>query len=453
LKVKFLTQIRGVMLLALRASFRARVVSFLLLVQLVCALTLPSVVKGDGTPAGDLEILLTYTLGFCFAIQALATLWAACSLFASEIASLRIQMSVVKPISFTAMWLGRWFALLLLNGLLLIVVYLMVYGRVRLTQHEKGWPDDVIPASMHLSRPLLLTPEEEALHIFNRMKLADELPKNLSRKQILTTLTEQARERYDVINPGDEFHLDFNVARAVRPEDSIVLRFKFDTAYGTRQHVKGVCRLAASHNPNKQVERQIDNITQSVIALTYPAAEFLDLSTPDQDLRNFTLLFNYTSDETEASALLLRMRQDIALLIPGGSFEMNLARSAFLQWCVLAILSAFGLTLSACFSFPVASFTASVVLALVMISGGVLPMVTQEDEQKRANRIGIEILRATRYITRSATETAPLTSIVRGERIAREVILTGALWNMGLMPLAFMILACAALRRRELANV
>ena len=453
MKKVFIRQISGVTLLALRASFRARVVMFLVLLQVVCALTLPHVVKGDGTPAGNLEILLTYTLGFCFDIQALATLWASCSLFAGEISSLRIQMTVVKPVSFTALWLGRWLALLALNGGLLILVYSLVYAQVRLAEHSEGWEKGVVPASRHLARPVLPSPAEEALQVYAAMEKEKTLPEDLTRAEILETLEEEARERYDIINPGDEVRLDFTLARPVRPREELHVRIRFETAYGTRRHVRGLCRLSVAGDPGNAIEQRVESVTQDVILLPFKASTFFEHGRGgDEPLRAFTLSFRFEQDDTDASALLLRMRQDIVLLMPGGSFEMNLLRSAFVQGSILAVLGAFGLALSACFSFPVASFAATVVLALVMISGGVLPMVSKEDEKQLGNLIGIKVLRATRYVTRHVSDYDPLLSVARGERINRRVLLTCAFWNMGLMPLALAVLACAALRRRELAN-
>ncbi len=452
-KKMLLNQIYGVMLLSLRAALRARVVLCLVVVQLLLALTLPHVIKGDGTPGGELEILLTYTLGFCFAIQTLAALWASCALFAGEIVSRRIQMSVVKPAGFLSLWAGRWLALLVLNVLLLTLVYALVYTQIRLTQRNRGWPSEILPGAMHVARPQLPTLREEALQIYQKIKSADELPPDMSRAEILRTLEEQAAERYDVINPGDEFQLDFNLVRTVRPDEHIVLRMKFDTAYGTRGHVRGICRLHPAGDPDNFVEHTLDSVTQSVLRVPFETASFMQRSAFDEPLRTFRLSFRFESDADEASALLLRMRQDIAVMIDGGSFEMNLLRSAFVQAGVLAVMSAFGLTLSAFFSFPVAAFAASVSLALILMSGGVLPMVTKEDEKKTINRVGIQILRAASYVTRNVTDHAPLASLAAGERISRRVLLVSACWNMGLVPLLLALSACVVLRRRELADV
>lgn len=439
-------------MLALKASTRTRVVILLVLLQVICALALPLAVKGDGTPGGDLDILLTYTLGFCFAIQALATLWASCSLFAGEISSLRIQMTVVKPVGFAVLWLGRWLSLLLLNAFILALVYMLVYLQIRRVEHRKKWSSDVIPVAHYVVRPVLPSPKEVALAMFKHMKETDSLPEKLTEAEVLETLEEQERERYDIINPGDEVRLIFNFPRPVVKGEEIAMRLKFDTEYSTREHVKGVVRLFVEGDAENSITQRLDNFTQNELLLKFNASDFISRNKTDKPIQSFGVSFIHAGEDKKSSALMLRLRQDVALMLPGGSFEMNLVRSAFMQGCVLAVLAAFGLMLSACFSFPVASFAATVVLALVMLGGGVLPMVSKEDEQVLSTRIGVQVLRSVRYVTKYATQSSPLTSVVRGERIERRVMLTSAFWNMGLMPLALALLACGVLRRRELAN-
>ncbi|MFA7174174.1 MAG: hypothetical protein WC340_12345 [Kiritimatiellia bacterium] len=450
--MSYLRQIWGVTLLSLRAAIRTKMVIFLVLAQVLCALVLPRVVKGDGTAAGELEILLTYTLGLSFGIQALSTLWSSCSLFASEISSFRIQLAVVKPVHFSILWLGRWLALLLLNGVLLLFIYTIVYLQLRWVEQSQGWESGIVPSALRVASPTLPTPKEEARLVYGMMQSKGELPEGLTKKEILATLEEQAAERYDIINPGDEIVLNFHLIRAVRKGERITLRFRFDTEYSTREHVKGHCRIALQGQPALFAERQLESVTQNEIRLEFEADPFVAGVTGNASLRDFVVVLKHMGEDDKASALLLRFRQDVLLMIPGGTFESNLLRSAFVQGSVLALLAAFGLTLSSVFSFPVAAFAATVMLVLIMIGGGVLPLVSKEDEKKWENRVGVAVLRAAQTTTRHISEIKPLRAVVRGELIDNRSILISVFWNMGLLPLALAVLACAALRRRELAN-
>jgi len=426
---------------------------FLVMMQVLCVLVLPLVVKGDGTAVGDLQILLTYTLGFSFGIQSLATLWCSCSLFASEVSSSRIQLSAVKPVRFTTFWLGKWLAMLVLNAALLIIVYAIVYAQVRWVEHSADWPAGVVPGSSHVVHPILSTPEQEAQQMYLRRKAEGRLPKDLSKNAILAALREQARERYDIINPGDEVKLNFRLVRPVRSGEMITTRLNFDTEFSTRRQVNVSCRLIRQDHPELFVERTLKGVTQNEINLDFAVNDFLIRGEDAEPPREFELSFIYSSEGSKASAVLLRLRQDAVLLIPGGSFETNLIRAALVQGCVLAVLAAFGLFLSAVFSFPVAAFAATVVLALIMIGRGILPLISKEDEKQWKNRVGVIVLRSVQYTTKHSSEISPLRSVARGERIDDRKLLIAVLWNMGLLPLCLGLFAGTVLRRRELADV
>ncbi len=446
-----LRRIGAVALLAVRASLRTKMVAALLVLLAVCMLVLPGVVKGDGTPSGEQHILLTYTLGFAFGLLCLATLWAACALFAAEIDSARMQLSAVKPVRSAEFWLGKWFALLALNAALLLAVYVGVYAQVRWQMHRSGWDEINRPASQRVARPLLPTPREEALQTYAQMREQNTLPNEFSEKTVMRVLEEKAKDKYNVINPGEQVVWKFRLARPVRSGETVTVRVRFDTEFSTRTHVTGVCRLRCLERPEQVMEVPLDDFTLNEIEFTVDTRAF-GAGTDDR-LQGFELGFRHTGDPKRSSALMLRFRQDVALLTPGGTFEANLMRSAFVHWCVLALLAAFGLTLSACFSLPVAAFTATVLLVLTMIGNSVVQVVSEEDGKQWQNRIGMWVSRGVYEATRHAMRTEPLTALTRGERIEDEILGASWVWNVLLLPMILAGAGCWVLRRRELADI
>ncbi len=443
-------RIGGVTVLALRASLRTKVVAALLALLALCLAVLPGAIKGDGTPEGELHILLSYTLGFAFGILCLATLWASCALFAAEIDSARMQLSSVKPVRPAEFWLGKWLALLLLNAAALLTVYAGVYGQVRWRMHQSAWDALERPSSRRVARPLLPPPREEALQTYAQMKARNELPKGVGEKTVVRVLEEKAREKYDVVNPGERVTWKFRLARPVRSAQAVTVRVRFDTEFSTRAHVTGVCVLRSLERPEQAVEVPLDDFTQNEIEFAVDTRAFGAL--PESGLRDFELNFRHTGDPKLASGLMLRFRQDVALLAPGGTFEANLLRSAFVHWSVLALLAAFGLTLSACFSLPVAAFVATVLLALTMVGNSVVQVVSEEDEKLWRNRVGIWVSRGVHEVTRHALQAEPLTALTRGERLDAELLGTSLAWNVLLIPFLFAGAGCWVLRRRELAD-
>ena len=447
-------RVGGIALLAVRASVRTRLVATLLVLLAACVTVLPGVVKGDGTAEGELQILIAYTLGLSFGILCLAVMWAACALFAAEIDSQRMQLSAVKPVRAAEFWLGKWLALLGLNALFLLAVYAGVYAQVRWQSHRRGWGASDLPASRHVTRPVLPTPREEALATYAQMRRQNAVPEGTTERAVLRTLEEKAVERYDIISPGDEVAWRFRLGAPLREAEAVTVRVKFDTEYSTREHVAGVCKLRCLETGAQAVEVPLSDFTQNAIEFAVDARAFAawGADATAEGLREFELTFRHTGDAKRSSALMLRFRQDVALLTAGGSFEGNLARSAFVHWSVLALLAAFGLTLSACFSFPVAAFAATVLLVLTMVGNAVVQVVSEEDSKAWQNKAGIWVSRQVHEVTRHAVKANPLEAVREGEQIQGAVIGDALVWNVLLLPLVFAALGCAALRQRELAE-
>ena len=85
-------------------------------------------IKHDGSARGFTQIVLTYSLGSVSMLLGLATLWLACGTLARDVEECQMQMVAVKPIARWQIWLGKWLGLVALNGVLLVVSGLAIYG-------------------------------------------------------------------------------------------------------------------------------------------------------------------------------------------------------------------------------------------------------------------------------------------------------------------------------------
>ena len=443
-----LRKIFGILLLSLRAALRAKTVFAVLMLLAACVTLLPAVVKGDGTPEGDCRILLMYTIGFAFAILCLATLWAACALFAAEIDNQNIQLSAVKPVRAFEFWLGKWLALLVLNGMLILAVYSVVYAQIRWKQRQAGWRESVQLVSRHIARPLLPTPREEALETYALLAKQKALPEGFSKAQVLRTLADKAQERYTIVNPGESVKWRFALARPIATNEVVTVRIRFDTEYSTRTSVAGLCRLAPDVPGAPAIEIPLSDFSLNEIVFDVSCEAF----GTTKAIAGFNLSFTHTGDPAKTSAVMLRFRKDVALLTQGGTFEANLVRSAIIHWSILALLAAFGLTLSACFSLPVAVFTSTLLLLLVMVGTSVTEVVSQEDEKEWLQRPGIIVSRVVSNVAQHAIRMDPLDAVINGERIENKPFMDALLWNLFVVPLGFALCGILILRRRELAS-
>jgi len=443
-----LRKIFGILILALRAALRTKTVFALLLLIASCVLLLPVVIKGDGSPQGDCQILLLYTLGFSFGILCLSTLWAACALFASEIDNQLIQLSAVKPVRAIEFWVGKWLALLVLNAIILFGVYSAVYLQLKWKQRQPGWRENVQLVSRSVVHPLLPTLEEEAHATYAELARQKALPRELSKAQILRILTSKAHERYTVVNPGESVAWQFPLRRPVAATEPITVRIRFDTELSTRTHVMGMCEISSGILQAKTLQVPVDDFSLDEIEFDLSGNAFGVTHT----LSTLNLRFTHTGDPAKSAAVMLRFRKDVAVLTPGGSFEANLFRSALVHWSVLALLAAFGLTLSACFSLPVAVFTSTILMLLVMIGTSVTETVSVEDENEWLKRPGIVVSRGVSAVAQHALRIDPLEAIVNGERIENSSLREVMLWNSLLTPAGFALLGILILKRREWAS-
>ena len=83
--------------IAIRNAVRSRIVIILLGILLLVIVGLPLTVKGDGTIAGQVRVLLGYTLGLVSFILSLTTLWAGCAAVSLEIQERQIHLSSQSP--------------------------------------------------------------------------------------------------------------------------------------------------------------------------------------------------------------------------------------------------------------------------------------------------------------------------------------------------------------------
>ena len=135
---------RGVLAIAKltwKAAFRFRVFWVMAILLLVAVAGLPSMLKGDGTAEGLVQIIITYTLSMVFLFLGAGTLWMSAGSMANDIEDYHIQMIATKPIARWEIWLGKWIGVMSLNLVLLGLaggtIYAMVeYRANKLTRDE-----------------------------------------------------------------------------------------------------------------------------------------------------------------------------------------------------------------------------------------------------------------------------------------------------------------------------
>ena len=124
-----------------KAAFRFRVFWVMAILLLVAVAGLPSMLKGDGTAEGLVQIIITYTLSMVFLFLGAGTLWMSAGSMANDIENYHIQMIATKPIARWEIWLGKWIGIMSLNLALLVLSGVVVYGMVEYRANKLTWDE------------------------------------------------------------------------------------------------------------------------------------------------------------------------------------------------------------------------------------------------------------------------------------------------------------------------
>ncbi len=348
----------------MRSAIRSKLVVLLLGCLFVSLIGLPLTIRGDGTLAGHVYILLRYSLGLATLILSLATLWASCAAVASDIRDRQIQMVVSKPVRPMQLWLGKWLGLVLLNGALLFVCFTASYAAVRwITHPERLTPveqaqveEDILVAQRRVApRERDVSAAVQAEYQAGRAR--GEWPAEVATRDILPVLERRVRAQANAVHPGDANRWVFDVPRLPDSGQPLRLRYRANSSGLDLTPVRAVWRVGAPDRVDRQ-ETSVEIVPRTWHTLTIPS----DLLGPDR-----TLTIELASAPGTRATLLFDPSEDLRLMIEQGHFLTNYLRAALLILFHLAFLAAIGLTCGTLFSIPVATLVGMYVLLLLNV--------------------------------------------------------------------------------------
>ena len=416
-------------LLAWRALLRGHVLTALLALTALAHLLLPSVVRSDGTAAGGRELFLRVVPGSVYMLLCVALLACACGLIARARESHRLSLAAVRPVSAGAIVSGPFLALVAVAALVLAF-------NAGLTCARGGWTE-----SRHVFSPALEPPEVVARQMLQEI-LADpdtspEI-RSTPRHRLLSILIGRESDRYETIPPGGVVGWPFPAETAEAPA-GVVARIRFSTQFNLRASLSGVIAFGQWH-------AAVSNSTQSILEIPLARADGVR---PAAAAKGAPVL---SFRNTGRSTVMLRPRRDVEVLTPASSFGVNVMRASAEMLCVVTLLCAFGLFLSAALSRPVAIFTALVTLVVTEMAPAVVAQCPDTLDMPLTDRIGIWISRTVAYATSAVAETEPIADLATGTYVEWSVLGRAFLVDAVAAPLA--LLACAAflVRRRAAAS-
>ncbi len=449
----------AIALISLRNAIRSRVVVLLLAILVLGVIGIPLTVKSDGTLAGYVQILVRYTLGFTMGVLMLATVWAGCAAVASEIQRRQIHLLITKPVSAAQLWLGKWLGLVILNTVVLAVCALVTYGLLRWnTRAEILTPADrqLLAAEIIVARarlaPQPFAAEQRAQQRYAALQTRNELPTNMAPAAIFKALLNAVQIEANTIQPGGRLTWRFDLPPGVSATPTFQLRCKVASALLGPMSMTG----------RWVVGRERGGAACEVVA-DHPAHGQFSVSVPGRALAGEgAVRVEYHNINETPVTLLFDVESGLRLLVPVGGWVPNYLRALLISVCLLALIAALGITAGSLFSMPVAAFATFQTLVIFNTAGMVHSLATREasfaaalpgvvqppgwlDEAMSWFYRGLELL------IMPMQNDDPLAMVATGEWIswgdvswtfAKQVVLASGV---------LMLLAVAALRRRELA--
>ena len=407
---------------------RSRTLLFLILGTLAWMFIAPHILVGDGTPEGARQMLIRYSLGGVTTILSIALLASATGSIAHERTSKRLQLTLVRPVHFTFIALGRIAALALTAALILALAALILLAR----EYPSNRP------CRHVLSPILPSPRAEAEDMYQSYMQSPDTPdavKKAKRDVVLRLLERRAIDHYQTIptNSTAAWTFKLNNEQLTAKTAAPSIRLRFSNTYNTRDDVSGI--LTFNH-----FSGHFNNITQAILEVP--------LSPTTNDATTNTLTFFNNGH----SAVMLRPRADVQVLIPADSFAANLLRAYLELFGLLTLLISFGIFLGAGLGRAPALFTALVVLLVSEISPSVIEQYPDELETKRVDRIGLTITRLAADATHPLSSLSPLQHLTADECIETDELARASAMNIVILPLLFALLSALVMPRKEESN-
>ena len=324
---------------SLHAATRSRFAGSLAALLALVVLTLPALVPGDGSPEGDMRILLAWAPGLATILLGAATLWTGCGALATDIEEGTWAGIASTRASRLQLWLGKWLGLVALDAVLLAGALCLSAAQARLRglPAARLRPHAIVAADEGEFRAQAVEAARRMLADPGRKAPADGKAFPTNAAELADALVADLRESPLAFPSGNSFRWRFPVEGGRRFRRGEPARLKLDivSPYGTAAQMTG--RLAA----------YAETLSGAPIAERRIVPEdnhevWLDI--PEERLRGVGAVlveFENTGD-SEAPAALVDVFEGVRFDVPRGAFAGNLARVWAVQLALLALLAAIG---------------------------------------------------------------------------------------------------------------
>ena len=442
--------------LAVRASIRSRLVVCLLLLLLVIVAALPLTIQSDGTPEGQIRILVGYTMGLASFILSMTALWSGALSIAREIDEKQIQLLCSKPVHRFELWLGKWLGLTAIHTVLLSLCAGATLLGLYIQNQRTTWsPEEKERTRREVWtawRPLQPAPFD----VESAARAAwQERSSGISAADAQIELS-RIRQEFMVaahtLPPGTRQTWTFPLPAGLQPDAEWRLKFRFSTSQMGSPPMHGTW-LAGPPGDESRIRITATNTPGVPRWMSLPgiAAE-----------GQTALRISYVNDHPEPITIVFPPQDGLVLQVSAGRFPANFARAVIITALRLALLTALGVTASTLFSTPVAAFMALAAVVFLQAAGyvgtlatGAQPIFWRPDAPMGTGLLDAAIrliFKALNLILAPLQTGHPLDDAATGIWVSPGLVLQTAIVQILIYGGALALLATVVFNRREVAR-
>lgn len=361
-------------------AMHRKLVLILLVFFVVLMLSLPFILKTEGSVKSQVQLVMLYSLVLAMVLLSLVAIFLSAASICSEVEQKQVHITDTKPLRRWQFLLGKWFGVVVMCMAVLFVMTVTACLLVlhlcrppdltRLTEREKEkvaadymeLVSEVLVArrSFKALEPVDVTDKVEKE--FQKMLAAGEVPNNRpGRRKARTRLRQRFLGEELMLLPGEHHQPPLRV-EGLRPQEQGRLQIRF-RAYTTAAQADLEGRWFILHRKETEGKEGKKEFRYEPVVVATPPPEgwvagvlrefTLPASYVDSD---GTLYFSYQNLDSRKTVV-FDGDQLVEVMQKEGEFLPNYYRAVLVLLCHIALLAALGLMAGSIFSFPVASLT------------------------------------------------------------------------------------------------
>lgn len=456
--IKSLIRIMAIAWLTVRDAIRSKLLVSLSALLVTGLVSLPLLMSGDNTLNGQLEVILQYTLGFALAMLSLVTLWAACGGISAEIQDRRLYLVLAKPVHRHELWLGKWLGIVGINAVLLLltgaIVGTMVRHTLRSSPESAAVKRQVREQYLQARDALYPLPSDWTVTARDGAEAivrSGRAPAGMTLAAIQTQLLKELEDSRFTVAPGGSTTFSYKLPDGIDTRHDLILNYTFESTRPERAAVSAEWLFTtAMEHPLRLAVTNYPGIPNAILI---PGGLI-------QGTNRLTATYHRLDPANPATLMLAQSGNKPELLIPGGSWAMNLTRGLMIMLCRLAFLAALGLTAGCLLSMPVAVFVAFFVMVVLTSSGYVqtvarsgeffVPHESSERVPSTMDKAILGMFRGMNVVTQPLLELDPVPRLTEGRRLGWDLTAQAVGWLVGLYTSVTALIGIALFNRREL---